>query len=176
MNWLWQRFSESSKEQQAEIVSLCCAIWNARNKLVWSNTKFSVNFVVSLMKQYLAEWKHAQPFSSQALYQVVELEDGADKWVKPLNDEVKITVDAAIFAEEASYGVGMLPRNSSEEVLEGKSKLFQENTQPNVVEPIAVKEALSWSKENRWDKVVLESDCLAVIQAIRSKISMHSAI
>ena len=70
------------------------------------------------MKQYLAEWKHAQPFSSQAQYQVVELGDEANKWVKPLNDEVKITVDAAMFAEEAAYGVGMLARNSSGEVLE----------------------------------------------------------
>ena len=118
------------------------------------------------MKQYLAEWKHAQPFSSQALYQVVELGDGADKWVKPLNDEVKITVDAAMFAEEAAYGVGMLARNSSGEVLEGKSKLFQGNIRPNIAEAIAVKEALSWSKESRWEKVVIESDCLAVVQAI----------
>lgn len=41
-------------------------------------------------------------------------------------------------------------------------------------EAMAIHEALSWIKQKTWELVVLESDCLAVIQAIRSSISMLS--
>lgn len=39
---------------------------------------------------------------------------------------------------------------------------------------MSVKEALSWVKEKQWREVVIESDCLMVIQAIRSKVPMTS--
>lgn len=47
-------------------------------------------------------------------------------------------------------------------------------TKPEFAEAIAVKEALSWIMQMKWPKVILESDCLIVIQAIRSKTPMRS--
>lgn len=88
--------------------------------------------------------------------------------------EVKITVDAATFTKGTSYSVGMLARNGEGEVILGTSKLFQGNVRPDFAEALAIKEALSWSKLNKWNRVVMESDCLAVVQAIRSKLPMHS--
>lgn len=38
-----------------------------------------------------------------------------------------------------------------------------------------MKEALSWVKASGWKEVVVESDCLGVIQAIRSNVSMLSS-
>lgn len=43
-----------------------------------------------------------------------------------------------------------------------------------MVEAIAIKEALSWVKQENWQQVVVESDCLMAVQAIRSKVSMIS--
>ncbi|KAL8093577.1 hypothetical protein AgCh_035457 [Apium graveolens] len=39
---------------------------------------------------------------------------------------------------------------------------------------LAVKEALAWNKENKWEIMVIELDCLVVVQEIRSKVGMHS--
>lgn len=39
---------------------------------------------------------------------------------------------------------------------------------------MAVKEALSWVKDKQWREVVIETDCLVVVQAIRSKVPMTS--
>lgn len=41
-------------------------------------------------------------------------------------------------------------------------------------EAMAIKEALSWIDSLRWTKVILESNCLVVVQAIRSKTPRRS--
>lgn len=133
-----------------------------------------MNNVVAMMKQYLAEWKSAQLISTQALYRFVELGDGAKTWVRPSNDEVKITVDAAMFTENSTYGVGLLARDKDDDVLGGKSELYHGDVRPYFAKAIAVRKALSWCKLKAWNKVVIESDCLSVVQAIRSKITMSS--
>ncbi|KAL8112546.1 hypothetical protein AgCh_020025 [Apium graveolens] len=43
-----------------------------------------------------------------------------------------------------------------------------------MAEAIAVKETLSWLKAMQWDNVVIESDCLVVVQSIRSSVQMRS--
>lgn len=172
--WLERRWERVNQEDRAEIASLCWSIWNARNKVVWENKKSSVDGVLVSMRQYLAGWNSAQNFSTQALYQFVEYGDGVQSWVRPKNGAVKITVDAATFAENYSYGIGMLARDDKGEVICGKSDLFQGSVRPEFAEAIAVKEALSWSQLNKWKEVVLESDCLAVVQAVRSSVNMVS--
>lgn len=133
-----------------------------------------MNNVVTLTKQYLADWNSAQLNTTQALYRFVEHGDRANTWVKPLNDEVKIIVDATTFIEYSSFGVGLLARNNNGEVLLGKSELYQGDVRPNFAEALAVKEALSWCKANGWQRVIIESDCLTVVQAIRSEVIMLS--
>ncbi|KAL8147598.1 hypothetical protein AgCh_005064 [Apium graveolens] len=46
--------------------------------------------------------------------------------------------------------------------------------QPSMAQAVAIKEALSWIKEMKWDKTVVESDCLVAIQSIRSSVQMRS--
>ncbi|KAL8130881.1 hypothetical protein AgCh_006983 [Apium graveolens] len=43
-----------------------------------------------------------------------------------------------------------------------------------MVEAMAVKEALSWIKNQKWQNVIVKSDSLVVIQAIRSQVQMNS--
>lgn len=66
--WLGSIFEKPKKEEHAEIVSMCWAIWNARNQIVWDNKKSSLDGVLTSMRQYLAEYSRAQKFSTQDLY------------------------------------------------------------------------------------------------------------
>ncbi|KAL8116352.1 hypothetical protein AgCh_022741 [Apium graveolens] len=174
--WLGSLFDKLKKEEHAEIVSLCWAIWNARNQVVWDNKKSSVDGVLTSMRQYLAEYSKAQDFSTQALYQFVEHGDGAQVWVRPKIGAVKVTVDAEIFAESFSYGIGMLARNDMGEVIWGRSESYPGNVCADFAEAMVVKEALSWCKLNKWQEIVLESDCLSVVQALRCSITMRSPL
>ncbi|KAL8157445.1 hypothetical protein AgCh_002228 [Apium graveolens] len=49
-----------------------------------------------------------------------------------------------------------------------KSKSFVKVMNPTLVEAIAIKEVLSLAKEMKWYTVTVESDCLVVIQLIKS--------
>ncbi|XP_074346940.1 uncharacterized protein LOC141685753 [Apium graveolens] len=151
--WLDRMFHMNNKEDHGEIVSLCWGIWKARNNVVWNQNKSEVNFVVYSTREYLAEWKSAQVFSTKTLYQDIENGDGATSWVKPKKDEVK-----------------RRQRGSDA----GGAKLFDGVVRPEYADAIAVKEALSWVKEKGWRKIVINSDCLAVVQAMRSNVILNS--
>lgn len=47
---------------------------------------------------------------------------------------------------------------------------------PEMAEAMAIKEALSWSELQTWQNIEIESDCLVVIQSIRSKVPMVSQL
>uniref|UniRef100_A0A803NTF1 RNase H type-1 domain-containing protein n=1 Tax=Cannabis sativa TaxID=3483 RepID=A0A803NTF1_CANSA len=101
-------------------------------------------------------------------------EDGAEQWCVPFGDIIKVNVDAAIFGESHSFGVGMVAHDSHGFLLEGCTQLFQGVVRPEIVEAIGVLEALSWIKRNQWQEVFLETDCLVVVQALRSSVAMLS--
>lgn len=172
--WLRQMLDHTGKEGHGEILTMCWSIWQARNRLVWDNKRSEVNHVVFSTKQYLAEWRKAQSSSTMALYRDVIQGDGASSWVRPKKNSVKVTVDAALFSESSKYGVGLLARDDEGQVVQGKSEVFHGEVRSEFAEAVAIKEALSWIKSCGWREVVLESDCLAVVQAIRSKVILRS--
>uniref|UniRef100_A0A803QAV1 RNase H type-1 domain-containing protein n=1 Tax=Cannabis sativa TaxID=3483 RepID=A0A803QAV1_CANSA len=86
----------------------------------------------------------------------------------------KVNVDASIFGSSQDYGDGIVARDEHGYMLEGVSRLCHGNIRPELAEAIGVREALSWIKDKQWPNVILETDCLVVVQAIRSLIHMIS--
>lgn len=66
-----------------------------------------------------------------------------------------------------------MAKDDKGQVIQGRAELFQGDVNPEYAEAVAVKEALSWVKGGAWEKVVIETDCMAVV-AVRSKTSMRS--
>ncbi|KAL8116144.1 hypothetical protein AgCh_022590 [Apium graveolens] len=102
--------------------------------------------------------------------------DGAIYWAKPQHNAVKITVDAAIFEDQGASGLGAIVRNHDGHLILAKTRCFNEVMNPLLAEAIAVREALSWTKEMLWNNNIIESDCLIVVQMIRSATSMRSRL
>ncbi|XP_074351398.1 uncharacterized protein LOC141690503 [Apium graveolens] len=172
--WLENTLALCNKEQQAEIVTLCWAIWRARNEVVCNKKSSTVNRVVAETKQYLTQWKLAQSRSTNALLQPQADGDGIVVWVKPQPDTVKVTVDAAIFENRDEIGFGVVARDSTGALIQAKIVIKQGLISPVLAEAMAVKEGLSWIDTLKWSRSVLESDCLVVVQAIRGLTPMRS--
>lgn len=102
--------------------------------------------------------------------------DGAMIWAKPQQNEVKITLDAAVFEGRGVLGCGIIARDHHGHLILAKTRLISETLNPTLAEAISVKEAPSWSKEMKWDTVTVESDCLVVIQLIRSAVPLQSRL
>lgn len=174
--WLKNAFGMSNKKQKALIITLFWILWRARNDLIWNRKYPKMLKVVADAKKYLAQWTAAQGRSTSALITPEYTGDGAQSWVKPQPNTIKVSVDAAIFAEREEYGFGLIARDSEGELRQAETKIFKGIVSSVVAEAMAIKEALSWIDRMRWSKVSLESDCLVVIQAIRSKVKMRSCL
>lgn len=174
VEWFKLLLTVASEKRQAEAVTLCWSIWRSRNDKVWNKKSSFVNRVVATTKQYLTQWQMAQSrFYTASLQPVVE-GDGAVVWVKPLTNEVKISVDAAIFEEQVGVGFGLVMRDSNGQLIEAKALVHSVLVAPVLGEVMAVKEALSWCDSMPEKSITIESDCLVVVQAIRSSTHMRS--
>lgn len=71
--------------------------------------------------------------------------------------------------------MGLVARDADGKVVAARTCCFSGMVAAEFAEALAIKEALSWIKEQDWQEVLLESDCLAAVQAIRSKVEMRSS-
>uniref|UniRef100_A0A803NLW4 RNase H type-1 domain-containing protein n=1 Tax=Cannabis sativa TaxID=3483 RepID=A0A803NLW4_CANSA len=151
LSWMALLFEKLEVEMKAMVATLCWAIWNARNELVWKR-------------------KRVAEISWPGFY----AGDGAEQWSYPPENSVKINVDAALFDDGNRAGVGVLLRDAKGLFIEGFTRMFQEALDPALVEAMGVREALSWLKRRPRQQAFVETDCLTVVQALRSQVKMIS--
>uniref|UniRef100_A0A803QPV3 Reverse transcriptase n=1 Tax=Cannabis sativa TaxID=3483 RepID=A0A803QPV3_CANSA len=129
--------------------------------------------VVAYAFRYLDQWKAAQ-ISSDSSWPILMAADVSEQWTPPNGISVKINVDAAMFNDGRSFGLGMVARNSDGLLIAGRMKYTAVQVEVAVAEAIGIREVLSWLKENRWPQVYIETDSLCVVQAIHSSTDMIS--
>ncbi|XP_074353507.1 uncharacterized protein LOC141703747 [Apium graveolens] len=99
---------------------------------------------------YLVQWRLAHRGYTGISYPNLVQGDGAVFWAKPQMDIIKITVDGATFTEFHASGIGMIARDDKGELILA----------------CTIQLGGLFSAE----LVVIESDSLVVVQAIRSKV------
>lgn len=77
--WFGRVISRRTNDQRAEIVTLCWAIWRARNELVWNKKTSMVNMVVATTAEYLTQWKAAHVRSTNVLSGQWQM--GMERWL-----------------------------------------------------------------------------------------------
>ncbi|WCJ18752.1 hypothetical protein M5689_001078 [Euphorbia peplus] len=87
-------------------------------------------------------------------------------WVASIGDAVKLNVDAS-WVEDRCGGVGAVLRNNSGVVLLAAGGPFTVCSSPEVAEMHAALFGLRVANEAGWREVVLELDCLNIVQAFR---------
>ncbi|XP_074352682.1 uncharacterized protein LOC141691828 [Apium graveolens] len=173
-DWLDGTLRQVNKDRRALVGTIAWSIWKGRNEKVWNNRSSSVNSMLYLANNYLTQWRATQSHSFVILPRAGLAEDGAMSWVKPQGTEVKVNVDAALFNEHVSFGVGMVARDGRGDLLQARTVVLNGLVQPELTEVMAIKEVLSWMETNGWQEGVIETYCLVAAQAIRSKVEMHS--
>uniref|UniRef100_A0A803PQ00 Uncharacterized protein n=1 Tax=Cannabis sativa TaxID=3483 RepID=A0A803PQ00_CANSA len=167
-------FLGAIKEKKDLIATVCWAIWGARNDKVWQNKMSTASFIVAFAGSYLEQWKSAQSSNLESSQTGLVAGDGVESWCAPQRNQVKVNVDASLFGVDQSYGIGMVARDDHGFFLEGVTKKFSGVVRPEIAEAISFREALSWIKNQRWNQVVVETDCLIVVQALRTSCEMRS--
>lgn len=83
-------------------------------------------------------------------------------------------MDAALFDDDNSFGYGFSARDHTGRLIDARAVCQRGRTSAELAEAIAFKEALSWIKVKQWHKVLLETDCMKVVQSLRSTLSLAS--
>lgn len=94
-------------------------------------------------------------------------EDDNEYWERPTAGTVKVNIDAAIFKHFGSYSYSMLARDHDRVLVEANSSCRHGCIVPELAEAIGIREALSWVKGRFTQPVVVETDFLSIVQAIR---------
>ncbi|KAL8096143.1 hypothetical protein AgCh_037190, partial [Apium graveolens] len=163
-------------EKRAEVASVCWSVWKARNDFVWNKNYTRLNVVIAKARQFLLQWNIAQKNKQPSRYPNLVEGDGNELWVAPQIEYMKISADAALFSEYNASVLALIARDDHGDLVKARTQYLPGMVSSIMAEALAIKEVLSWIKSKGWRKVVVESDCLTAIQAIRSKTPMVSPL
>lgn len=139
--WLERVLDSVSKDRKVVVLTVCWAIWKARNDKHWNNKQVSLNGLLAPAKLYLSQWQDAQCRSTEALIHLDSSRDGVNSWAAPQMVTIKVNVDAAIFKDPAAFGVGLIARDSSGQLVHAHSSYYRGEISPESAEALAIKEA-----------------------------------
>ncbi|XP_074324121.1 uncharacterized protein LOC141661039 [Apium graveolens] len=150
------------------VAMLCWSLWKGRNALVWNNKGMVVSEIVESAVSILSQWHSAQDkFFDPSLGFMTHI-DGDEHWCVPNDNMIKVNTDAAIFDNSQCFSFSAVARDHEGGLIEAISRCEGGQLASEVVEALGIKEALSWIKRKSWMEVVVETDSLVCVQAIRS--------
>uniref|UniRef100_A0A803NMT1 RNase H type-1 domain-containing protein n=1 Tax=Cannabis sativa TaxID=3483 RepID=A0A803NMT1_CANSA len=173
LDWCREVFRHLDSEKKAHVAALCWAIWGAINGVAWNKKTVNISNIISSTTT-LNQWSCAQNLILESSIHNLMSGDGAEHWATPSTNSAKVNVDAAMFVENHSFGFGIVARDCCGVLIQGKTVYYQGHVDPPLAEAMGVREVLSWIKTFSWQQVVLETDSLVVVQALRSSMDMIS--
>ncbi|KAM6569095.1 hypothetical protein CsatB_017080 [Cannabis sativa] len=171
--WFQSGLAKWDAATKIEVSMLCWSLWKFRNDKVWNAKSPLVEEIVTSAKLTLANWINAQnrfqttPISHSRV-------DNNEHWTPPSFQKLKVNVDGAIFQQEERFGAGMVARTSAGALLEARQTSFSGVVAPIMAEAVGIKETLNWIKSKGWRDVIVETDCLNVVNDINSNKPMIS--
>ncbi|KAL8089987.1 hypothetical protein AgCh_039448 [Apium graveolens] len=167
-------FEQSNNRDICIQVIVCWFLWKNRNDIVWKQRGVSVPEVVHAALSFLNQWKAAQDKNFDLFLSFMTQEDGLEQWCPSSSNSVKVNVDAALFTDPNRYNYAIVVRDHLGHLVQAMSKCSLGKSSPELAESVGIREALSWLKRSSVSNGIVESDCLQVIQLIRSSFSSYS--
>ena len=90
------------------------------------------------------------------------------RWSPPPDGSYKANFNAALFEELRYAGLGVVDRDHSSQVIDALSQRISLTYTVEMVEALAAKRAMEFAKELNLFYVILEGDCLRVVQDLNA--------
>ena len=107
-------------------------------------------------------------------YHRCETNSSVLKWSPPPEGMVAINVDAAIFATSCRMGMGIVIRDHNGKCLAVCSEQRREVVMPELAEALAIRRAVILAKDEGFSNIIVNSDCLSVVQRVNSNLEDRS--
>lgn len=159
--WIANLWSSVPIEMRVKMVTICWAIWEERNNMVWNAQCRDPMTTVLHALQFLSSWKHARrsiPTGRNEVQHVMPCIVPNDYW--------NLNIDVALDFGGQRMGLGWVLRDG-EDIVIGAAKSTVEGLFTVLeTEAMGAQEALSWIKRRGWSRVVVQSDAQAVTKAV----------
>jgi hypothetical protein len=164
--WLHEFLARSSKKECMILAVVFWHIWTARNGERNGELMKYPHCIAEQSKAYvdMIEQHLFSPSPSNRR----ETIPTSSRWSPPPEGTVLINVDAAMFIPSRRMGIGVTIRDHTGACLAACSELLNEVTMPELAEALALHRAVALAGEEGFNKVVVVSDCLFLVQRLMS--------
>ncbi|XP_021721253.1 uncharacterized protein LOC110688807 [Chenopodium quinoa] len=168
VDWWGSIFLELDVPNVTNVIAICWAIWGARNSLVVEGVRKDPTDVVRYALKTIEEVYEAGSAGRSAGQTVAGGVSAPVRWQALAMGVAKVNVDAG-FVGELGCGLGAVIRSGEGTVLAAGVQQGEESWEVRVAEAQAILWGLRLAASSGLQEVIVESDCLQVIQALRSK-------
>ncbi|XP_074347677.1 uncharacterized protein LOC141686548 [Apium graveolens] len=91
------------------------------------------------------------------------------QWEKPPDGWVHINVDAALFEDTRSIGLGSVARDAAGQFIKARSSRWEGLMIPREAEAMGLKEALSWAQASNFRRCIFEIDSQILAVACKGR-------
>ncbi|XP_012857529.1 PREDICTED: uncharacterized protein LOC105976816 [Erythranthe guttata] len=164
--WSWLEYLEQTlaKEYFLLAVVVCWKVWEMRNRQLHGEECFKLADIIGWCSVYLQTFNEAQfrPLKppSPNLQEV---------WQPPPTGTLKVNVDAAFPLGQDYYNISLVARDCTGRCIWWKVRKLMGRVRPSDGEARAVLQALITSRNRQWQSIIVEGDCLQIMEALRNK-------
>jgi hypothetical protein len=163
--WLFGFLSRATELEAIVLAVGCWHIWEARNDARNNNVepqpkKISLK-ITSYVDVIVQNCFKPIPVTRRETKQ-------PHKWSPPPPGEVLVNVDADLFKDDRRMAMGAVFRDHNGNCLLAASEPLMGFTSPELAEALALHRAVAVASEQGMNKVILASDCLSVINRLKS--------
>ncbi|XP_063946052.1 uncharacterized protein LOC135151500 [Daucus carota subsp. sativus] len=168
-SWLLDMFSTEDAEVLQKMAIVLSGIWFSRNRKVWEGKIITPAVAIDLSGKQVRDWQEANSrrhsdndhsAASNVVSRVV--------WQPPPPGHFKLNVDAALHKGEGQFALGLILRNDAGVFVKGKNMKVAGEVSVMEAEARGVLEAIKWVEDSGIQCVIVESDSLLVVQALKS--------
>ncbi|KAJ1436407.1 Ribonuclease H-like superfamily [Sesbania bispinosa] len=168
-------FCESALENEWHVFfgcmnSIACwqkaGMWQLLEQPV-SVSEAATSEVVTRAQEAFTDWNCVKSCGEVGITSVVTSHNFC--WFPPQAGRVKCNVDAALFADQNDFGVGLCLRDDKGQYIKSKVLYHHGSPPPREAEALGLLDALSWLGELGMLEVDIELDCKEVVDALHGE-------
>ena len=162
------------KREVEFVIVVWWVLWHARNKFIFEGRTLNPLMIIAKANAIIEAYQgmHGMKQISKSGNETIK----QDQWRPPPSGHYKINVDAAVHIEQQLTRLGAVIRNSKGQVIGAamRSTSFQEDVTAATAE--AVKLGMEMAKEARLMDVIVETDCIGVVNLANNETSNRKEI
>ncbi|KAL6586451.1 hypothetical protein OROMI_001439 [Orobanche minor] len=161
--WFYSLKQALDRSQFESFVCTCWCLWYNRNRVTHGEKMMEVPEVALSAQDYIRRFKEAR-----LQFHISRPPETVQFWRPLVAPFVKINCDAALLSRLACTGLGMVAHDSAGTLIGWKQKRIDQLYDPEIAEAYAVMASVEYARQRGWTHVMVEGDCLRIIQDVNT--------